>query len=135
MKGKLLSLSSCHFPYADTANRWSDVWIQTTVKPGRTRRYLAPTLIGREDIIDDMDRNIRYNHPHDKDHYAAFEAFASGATHYIGSGPDDMANIYATEMLITREIAERLCIAYAQHLGIAATRVRWKRSKIFSHPA
>ena len=52
-KGKLLLLSSHHFPYKDTRVRWADVWIATTVKPGRTRLRLAPTLIGLDDLLDD----------------------------------------------------------------------------------
>ena len=133
-KGKLLLLDSHHFPTKETEALWADVWIQTTVKPGRTRRYLAPVLMGMSDIEGEEKLNAQMKHQPEPEHAAARAAFAAGATHYIAEGVKDMAGIYAPERWITKAIAERLCLAYAQANGIHATRVKWKRSKIFTTP-
>lgn len=131
-KGKRLTLTSHHF-YAKLGSAlWADVWARTTVKPGRTKRSIAPCLIGLDNLEEEEAMNLKYGWDVDPDHQAAKAAFAAGANHFIGGGPEDLANIYAPEARITMATAERLCLAYAQHLGINATRTKWKRNKYFS---
>ena len=134
-KGKRLILSSHHFPFKDSEVIWADVWIRTTSKPGRKKLYLAPTLVSRMDLEEDERMNVKMKWKPDPDHKAAKEAFSQGATHFIGGGPKDMNNVYAPEASITKATAERLCLAYAQSLGIQAKRVKWTRSRVFTTPA
>lgn len=131
-KGKQLKLSSHHFYAKNGSALWADVWASTTVKPGRTKKKFAPCLIGLDDLEENEATNLQQKWDTDPDHQAAKDAFAAGATHYIGGGPEDLANIYAPERRITMATAERLCLAYAQHLGINASRVKWKRNKFFT---
>lgn len=114
--------------------RWADVWIATTVKPGRTRLRLAPTLIGLDDLLDEEAMNVKMKWKSDPDHAAAKVAFAAGKTYCIGGGPKDMANVYSCDATISKSVAEELCLAYAQSCGVKAARVKWERSKIFTTP-
>ena len=134
-KGKRILLESHHFPTKDAQVLWADVWISATVKPGRKRKVLAPTLVSAEDLAQEEATNVRMKWEPEPDHADAKAALAAGATHFIGAGRKDMENVYAPESLINRATAERLCLAYANANGIAATRVKWKRGKVFTIPA
>jgi len=134
-KGKRLLLSSHHFPSKQSQVLWADVWIKVTTGPGRKKLYLGPTIVGLDDMEFDAKIDAKLKHKPDAEHAEAKKAFSLGATHFIGKGPKDMATLYAPERLITPAIAERLCLAYAQSLGVEAARVKWTRSKVFTTPS
>jgi len=134
----------CHGPIA--ANRkykslWEDVWLSWTGKPGRTKYYSAPCLIGKLNAEDDHELNLdcvkKYPETDWDDEIAqsksAIEAISRGEI-YIDDPKSDIPNVYTSKDLIDRKEAELMIAEVMKLHGFKEIRYKWIRPKIVVIP-
>ena len=148
MPKKIIVESSSYLAiYKDYKTPWEDVWLITTIKPGRKKLKLGPCLIGRKSLEGDLlweekfkneDKDLFYQEEYDllKN---ALEAIDKGEYfyHYFkGEDGLNIPDIYSPKDYIDREEAEKMIgDLMMKKYGFNEIKCKWKRPGIFIQSA
>jgi hypothetical protein len=116
---------------------WDDVWLTTTIKPGRTKLRLAPCLISRAKVEEDYetDQALQKRHPdgdwdEDVKKWEKILSILKTKDLYIEDPANTLTNIYTSSELINRDAAEKMIAALLKNYGFESIMCKWKRPPI-----
>jgi len=116
---------------------WSDVWLTYTVKPGRTKKRLAPSLATLTALARDLelDEDTQKEHPElnfDQDVERAKQIIQelTSAPFAIRQSTDPkFPEIYTAAQTLNRRHVEAMLSFYFTHIGLHDVKFKWKRTK------
>jgi hypothetical protein len=142
----------CHEPIAvsrQARQRWADVYLRFTTKPGRRIVRLGPTLMARADLLNSIESAQRMlsaepHARHASDHAewireneALLERLAR-EPRFVETGDaahrHGIPNVYTRAMWIDRAEAEAMLRVVLRDYGITACRFDWRRPTFIANP-
>jgi len=144
MPKKIIVESSSYLAiYKDYKTPWEDVWLTTTVKPGRKKLKLAPCLIGRKSLEDDLLWEKKFKNEdndlfsqEEYDHCKNVLKIINKEEYFYHYFNDkNILDIYSPKDYIDREEAEKMIGELMKKYLVDSVKCKWKRPGIFIQSA